>query len=397
MFKIFTFIIAFLLISSTSFSQIVKIGDAVPDYQFEKVLNYSKPNINLREAKGKILIIEFWGTWCGPCIPALEHLNELQQKFKEDILVVGISDDTEERLNNFLLKRPVTIPLVADPMNKKDKFFKIPSVPMTFVTDKTGKVIAITHPNELTESKIKDLIANKKVELQTNMGKIFSENDPFGVDLKTIFSFIAKPMIDTIPTSAILLGSGVFEKRRLSTINMTTDFFIKKVFQKSDAKTIYLTDKKQFAFKPENRFSYDIIVSEEEKADFYKIAQQEISRRLKYKIYTEEKIVDVFVLKQIEGNNILKPSQSPYKIAFPSDYKRFRFSMQGSEMKIFVDELEEIFSIPIVDETGLKDKYDLTVDWAMGNKEERIKELQNIGLILEKTQRPVEMLVIADK
>jgi peroxiredoxin len=392
--KIFTLFAVLLFISSSSFSQIVKIGDAVPDYQFEKVLNYSKPSINLREAKGKILIIEFWGTWCGPCIPALEHLNELQKKFKEDIMVVGISDDTEERLNKFLSKRPVTVPLVSDPMNKSAKFFKIPSVPMTFIVDKMGKIIAITHPDEITEAKVKDLIADKKVELQVNDGRIFSDADPFGVDLKTIFSFIAKPMIDTIPGSALKVGKGIFEKRRLSTINMTTDFFIKKIFQKTNTSTLILTDKKQFEFKPENRFCYDIIVPEEDKESFYKIAQDEVSRRLKYKIYTEEKITEVFVLRKTSESNVLKPSQIKYKPTY-SYGKRTRLNVDGGEIKDLIEFLEQELKKPIIDETGLKEKYDYTVDWA--SMDELMKELQNIGLTLEKTQRPIEMLVITDK
>jgi uncharacterized protein (TIGR03435 family) len=395
MFKIFKFAVVFLLITASSFGQIVKIGDIVPDYQFDKVLNYSKSTINLREAKGKILIIEFWGTWCGPCIPALEHLNELQQKFKDDIMVVGISDDTEERLNKFLLKRPVTIPLVADPMNRSAKYFQVKAYPQTFVADKNGRIIAITHPSEITEGKLRDLIVGKKVEIATHISIAQPSIDYFNADPKTIFSFAIKPMIDSVRGNFTKKGNGVFQDRRYSLINCTTDHFIREIFQRTNSRTLILADKKQFDFKPENRFCFDIIVPEEDKADFYKIAQDEIRRRLKYNIYIEEKVVDVFVLKKIEGITILQPSQSEQKIAFPTEYKKFRFSMDGNKMDRFVEVLENQYGIPVIDETGLKDKYDLTVDWA--NKEERTKELQNIGLTLEKNQRPIEMLVIADK
>jgi uncharacterized protein (TIGR03435 family) len=394
MFKIFKFIVIFLSITSSTFGQIVKISDNVPDYQFDKVLNYSKSTINLREAKGKILIIEFWGTWCGPCIPYLEHLNELQQKFKDDIMVVGISDDTEERLNKFLLKRPVTIPLVSDPMNRSAKYFQVKAYPQTFIANRNGEIIAITHPSEITELLIKDLISGKKVELKTRISEANEDIDYFNTDQKTIFSFAIKPMIDSVGGNISKRGNGIFQNRRYSLINGTTDQFIKEIFQRTNSRTLILTDKKQFEFKPENRFCFDIIVPEENKADFYKIAQEEVKRRFKYKIYTEEKMVDVFVLKKIEGDEILKLSQLEFNESFQLG-KRFRYSMQGGKMANFTSFFENTFNIPVIDETGLKDKYDLTVDWA--NKEERTKELQNIGLTLEKTQRPVEMLVIADK
>ena len=384
----------FLLIVTQSVAQIVKIGDFVPDYQFDKVLNYSKSSINLREAEGKILIIEFWGTWCGSCIPALEHLNEIQKKFKDDIMVVGISDDTEERLNRFLLKRPVTVPLVSDPLNRSAKFFDVKAFPQTFVADKKGKIIAITHPDEITEEKIKDLIAGKSVELKTSITNGSSQVDYFNADQKTIFSFAIKPMIDSVRTTISKQGRDVFQDRRYTLINGTTDQFLRAIFQKTNTRMLILTDKKQFEFSPENRFCFDIIVPEEEKEDFYKIAQEEAKRRLKYKIYTEDKTVDVYVLRKIDGNVILKPSLLERKSSF-SYGKRTRLSVDGGKIINLIEFLEQELKKPVVDETGLKDKYDFTVDWA--DKEELLKELQNIGLTLEKTQRPVEMLVIADK
>ena len=386
--------VLFLLIVTQSFAQIVKIGDSVPDYHFDKVLNYSKPTINLREAKGKILIIEFWGTWCGSCIPALEHLNEIQNKFKNDIMVVGISDDTEERLNKFLLKRPVTIPLVSDPLNRSAKFFKVNAVPQTYVAGKNGEIIAITHPDEITEEKIKDLITGKNVELKTSITNGSSQVDYFNADQKTIFSFAIKPMIDSVRTTISKQGRDVFQSRRYTLINGTTDQFLRAIFQKTNTRMLILADKKQFEFSPENRFCFDIIVPEEEKEDFYKIAQEEAKRRLKYKIYTEDKTVDVYILRKIDGDVILKPSLLERKSSF-SYGKRTRLSVDGGKIINLIEFLEQELKKPVVDETDLKDKYDFTVDWA--NKEELIKELQNIGLTLEKTQRPVEMLVIADK
>lgn len=396
--KIFTLFAVLLFISSSSFSQIVKIGDTVPDYQFEKVLNYSKSSINLREAKGKILIIEFWGTWCGPCIPALEHLNELQKKFKDDVVVVGISDDTEERLNRFLLKRPVTVPLVADPMNKKDKFFKILSVPRTFIANSKGEIISITSPNEITETNIKQLILGQKVEFKAleDKNNSIGKQDYFGADIKTDFAFTIKPMIDTMPTMILQSWKNhLFEGRRMSFINVTTDFFIRNIFQKSNPETLILTDKKQFEFKPENRFCFDIIVPDEDKSKFYSIAQDEIQRRLKYKIYTEKRQTEVYILKKISDDTNLKTSKLPPRRSSSSENGK-RISVEGKGIDELVDFLNEQYGNSItIDETGLKDKYDYTLDWQ--KRTDLLEELKKIGLTLEKANRPVEMLVIADK
>jgi thiol-disulfide isomerase/thioredoxin len=393
----------YILISLLSFSfksnaQIVKVGDLLPDYQFEKVINYSKSTLNLRETKDKILIVEFWGTWCGPCIPALEHLDELQKKFKNDVIVVGISDDTEERLNKFLLKRPVGIPLVSDPMNKSYKFFKVPAVPRTFISNRKGEIVSITHPSEITEESIKQLILGQKVQFkqEEDKNRNIGKQDYFGADLKTDFAFTMKPMIDTMPTMILQKwGNHLFEGRRLSFINVTTDFFIRNIFQKSNPETLILTDKKQFEFKPENRFCFDIIVSEEDKSKFYSIAQDEIQRRLKYKIYTEKRETEVYILKKDSDSINLKISNLPPRRSSSSE-KRRRISVEGKGIDELVDFLNEQYGNSItVDETGLKDKYDYSLDWQ--KRTELLEELKKIGLTLEKANRPVEMLIIADK
>jgi uncharacterized protein (TIGR03435 family) len=384
-----------LFISFQVHAQIVKIGDSVPDYTFEKVVNHSKSTLNLRETKGKILIIEFWGTWCGPCIPALEHLDELQKKFKNDVAVVGISDDTEERLNKFLLKRPVAIPLVSDTFDKKSTFFKIEGVPITYVVDRTNKILAITSPSEITEESLKKLIENKNVDFKYNTGKSFSNADPFGVDLKTIYSFTIKPAIDTIPGTIFKThNQGVFNGRRLSFINVTPKFFIEKIFQKTSYQTLVLADKSKFKFQPENIFSYDIIVPEDDKDNLYVIAQEEIKRRLNYKVYVEQRNTDVYILKNISEKNILKPSQLSPNMSFTYG-KKPRISAEGSELSSLREFLEDQVRTVIIDETGLKGKYDYTIDFQ--NKTELLEELKKVGLTLEKANRSVEMLIIADK
>lgn len=388
-------LIILLSLSFQDYAQIVKVGDSVPDFTFEKVVNHSKPTLNLREAKGKILIIEFWGTWCGPCIPHLEHLDGLQKKFKDDIVVVGISDDTEERLNKFLLKRPVGLPLVADPFDKKSKFFKIEGVPITYVIDKSSKILAITSPNEITEESLKKLIENKPIDFKYNAGKSFTNADPFGVDLKTTYSFTIKPAIDTIPGTIFKTHiQGVFSGRRLSFINVTPNFFIEKAFQKTSYQTLVLTDKSKFEYRPENIFSYDIIVPEDEKDNLYLITQEEIRKRLKYKIYLEQRNTNVYILKNISENIILKPSQRSQEQSFTYG-KRPRISAEGSELSSLKEFLEDQVHALIIDETGLKGKYDYTIDFQ--NQPELLEELKKIGLTLEKATRMIEVLVIADK
>ncbi|HVE61346.1 MAG TPA: hypothetical protein VNA26_05985, partial [Chitinophagaceae bacterium] len=55
-------------------------GDVVIDFPLKKILNYSSATSSFKELKQKLTIVDFFGTWCVPCIKALPHLAEVQQK-----------------------------------------------------------------------------------------------------------------------------------------------------------------------------------------------------------------------------------------------------------------------------------------------------------------------------
>src|SRR5580700_3646190 len=64
-------------------------GKKAPDFFVEKWLT-AEP-----DRKGKVVLIDFWATWCGPCRKAIPELSAFQEKFKDDLVVIGVSDETE--------------------------------------------------------------------------------------------------------------------------------------------------------------------------------------------------------------------------------------------------------------------------------------------------------------
>ena len=60
-----------------------KIGDKVNEFDFKKILNYTAPSSSLNNLKSKLTVIDFFGTWCVPCVKALPNLFRLQNEFKK--------------------------------------------------------------------------------------------------------------------------------------------------------------------------------------------------------------------------------------------------------------------------------------------------------------------------
>jgi thiol-disulfide isomerase/thioredoxin len=93
--KIITVLLLFATI--TSFGQI-KTGEKVPQYIFKEILNGDKKPFDI-STQDKHLILEFWATYCAPCIPAMKELEHYQNKFGNQLEILTISHD---KLNNLL-------------------------------------------------------------------------------------------------------------------------------------------------------------------------------------------------------------------------------------------------------------------------------------------------------
>ncbi len=122
-------------------------------------------DIRLADLKGKVVLLNFWATWCGPCRLEIPWFVEFQEKYKgQGFRVVGISvDDPPEALPPFAKRFKVNYPLIvgADREDVQKAYGPIFGVPITFIIDRNGR-ICIRHVGpvgrEQFESEIKSLL-----------------------------------------------------------------------------------------------------------------------------------------------------------------------------------------------------------------------------------------------
>lgn len=112
------------------------------------------------EVAGKALIVEFWATWCGPCVKMIPHLNELYGKYKEKgLLVVGVSQDfTKDEIAPFRKKTPINYPVAFDEGMKFGQSLGVEAIPWAFVVDRKGKVIWEGLSAKLTEETVEQAL-----------------------------------------------------------------------------------------------------------------------------------------------------------------------------------------------------------------------------------------------
>ena len=173
MLKLLFTAVAFCTLLTATSQQAYSTGDAVADFNFTKILNYKATAANLNSLKNKITILDFFGTWCVPCVKALPHLSQLLASFKNEMKIILISNEAEARLTKFIAARtPFDFAVVADSENKFTTLFQPPSYPYTVVLDEAGEIIVITDAAALTEAEINNWLTKKITVEKTPTAKI---------------------------------------------------------------------------------------------------------------------------------------------------------------------------------------------------------------------------------
>jgi len=98
---------------------------------------------HLRELRGKVVLVNFWATWCPPCRKEMPDLQALYDKYKDQgFLVLSISDEDAAKVSPFIAERKITYPVLLDPGRKVNDAFVVEGIPKSFVYDREGKLVA---------------------------------------------------------------------------------------------------------------------------------------------------------------------------------------------------------------------------------------------------------------
>ena len=102
-------------------------------------------SVNLDAYKGKVVLIDFWATWCKPCVDAMPHISKLAKEFGDKgFTVLGVSIDEEpNKVAPFVKKRKIEYPIVLDDKKTPSwQSFKVSGIPALFLVDREGQIIA---------------------------------------------------------------------------------------------------------------------------------------------------------------------------------------------------------------------------------------------------------------
>src|SRR5215831_12869634 len=120
--------------------RLVVVGDSAPDFS---ITADNGRTITASNFGGKLLVLNFWATWCPPCIDELPSLDEFQRRYASSgVVVLGVSADKDEKAyRDFLARARVSFQTARDPDRKISADYGTFLFPETYIIDRSGKVV----------------------------------------------------------------------------------------------------------------------------------------------------------------------------------------------------------------------------------------------------------------
>jgi peroxiredoxin len=101
-------------------------------------------NVTLSQLRGKIVLVNFWATWCGPCLLEMPDLNDLYSRFKsQGLVVLSLTSEESTKVNSYVNKIGYHAPVLLDPDSEAAKRFHVENLPRSFVFNRKGKLVAM--------------------------------------------------------------------------------------------------------------------------------------------------------------------------------------------------------------------------------------------------------------
>jgi len=386
-----------LLFSGALYSQGVslKAGDPLPPVTL-RIINSPVKTLNLLAEGGrKFYILNFWGTWCAPCIPEMEHLAELQKLNSGKLQILAVSEEPLMRLENYLKKRPTPVWLASDITALLYRLFNLSAVGFSALVDRDRKVVAVVKTSSIDQPMLDALYRGDAIRSTAvlNEAPVVVQGDLFGVDTTMLANFTVRGyMVGQEQGGRIYGGKGVFGGRRISYINTGITTLYKAAYGITSQKQVFYEVEEKSVNNYEDkstRYCVDLLVSPAGKDSLYSLFRQRLNSVLPVKARIEYREMPVYVMV----DNGFKGS--PSTAAFTYSFSGKGFEGKGVTFKLFADAyLSNELDLPVVDETGLAGKVDITTNMDMRTLENVIKSVEELGLKLKREIRRLKVLVL---
>lgn len=401
----------------------LKIGDQIPEKVWStplEVVNSPQKTIDLSADKDKLILLDFWATWCSGCLLNFPKMDALQKQFGDQLKIVPVTKENRSTLEKFFAskngQRYNTNFSVAGDTLFHD-FFPHQGVPY-IIWIKDGKILNTTDAEQVTEKAIHAILDNQQSALQTviqlERDRPLFLSDAFDREQGLVmqhYSFLAKGRIRSSTFGTWFHRSGdtvygrkftnlslleIFKAIAVEIFNQQEDPFNDKkiIVEAKNTALLNYIENKEGKREDHNRYNYDYVVPLTQADSLYSLMLRNLNQFIDYTATIEKKRVKCLVLKTTSSKDQLttKGGEQNYVLTEKQTL------LKNTPMFTFVSGLSGLpfITLPVVDETGYHRNIDLKMQ-ATPNIAALKKELARYDMVLEETERSINMLIIRDK
>jgi len=384
-----------LLLSVSCFAQnaIPPLNQEVPEMRLSQL--FQSPSViepTLAQLRGKAVVLEFWATWCGGCVAAIPHLNQLAQQFKDEpVVFLSVSDEDAGIVHAFLKKRPMSGLIGIDKDGATFRKYGIDARPQTLLIDAQGVLRAALSPGNLDAATVDRLIAGQPIKSDSTADARSTEPMELvqGVPpplLQVLLRPAASGSISGFAPGAVVGTDGGRVEYHGVTLR-TLLFYTEKVREDR----IVAPD-----WFDKNRYDFSTAVPQGSPYGLrIDLMRQTLQSTFQLRMHREMRPASIYVLASVRGAS----AKIQVSNAKPSDGFRphaGEFTGVATEPSRLAQVLGlEVAGVEVIDETGLTGHYDFDLSWQKGD----LKSLQNalhdqLGLALTNETRNREFLVV---
>lgn len=131
-----------------------------PPLEVDRWMN-SQP-LTLADLKGKVVVLDFWATWCGPCIRSVPHTNEMVERFGDQVVIIGVCHTRgAEKMQETAEEHDIKYPIASDIDGNTVKSYQVNGYPDYYLIDRNGKLRIADCKNSSVEAAIEALLSEE--------------------------------------------------------------------------------------------------------------------------------------------------------------------------------------------------------------------------------------------
>ena len=353
-----------------------KIGDRAPELAIETLLKGPTDNdLSWEALKGQATVLEFWATWCGPCVAAIPHFNELAEELSDQpVRFLSITDEEESIIEPFLDSQPISGWVGLDLDRSVFRDYAVAGIPATVMVDKEGVIQAVTHPQHVTRAALLDLVAGRRPEVpEKSTGTLFAVGDD---GPEPVFQVLIRP--STSDRSGMSTRPG--EKKIISFL---PEHIIPAAFNARPGRFLIEAE------LPDQKF--DVVINTAGRQDLLDpMLQQAVSAALGIEAVWENRMVDAYVLRKSAETKIepLPSIQGSYSRAS-------RGEIEATSVESLASMVASRLGRPVLDETRLHGSYRIKLQFDPEDNSSIAHAIKStLGLELVQARRQVRMLIV---